>query len=104
MSLYLFLSGGVGGGEVGGKCGAFRVRLPFRLFLISFLSHNLLPPSFALNRDILSNQRSNDDISSPTSGGGLTLQQQTQLLAILAGAAFQGGKQEETVEAEARPA
>eukprot|EP00624_Nannochloropsis_granulata_P003728 evm.model.NODE_28821_length_16656_cov_25.076488.3 len=55
-------------------------------------------------RDILSNQRSNDDISSPTSGGGLTLQQQTQLLAILAGAAFQGGKQEETVEAEARPA
>jgi hypothetical protein len=77
------------------------------LFTNLYLSTSLhLAPH---NSDLLVTQRSsaesyNED-TSPTAGGGLTLQQQTQLLAILAGAGFQGGKQQEQgEEAEARPA
>jgi len=83
------------------------------LCLFVLLTHIYLYPSIFLpnnhNSDLLATQRSsaesyNED-TSPTAGGGLTLQQQTQLLAILAGAGFQGGKQQEQGgEAEARPA
>ena len=82
---------------------------PLESFAILKSHHlDLLSPSPKIS-DLLATQRSsaesyNED-TSPNASGGLTLQQQTQLLAILAGAGFQGGKQQEQGgEAEARPA
>lgn len=76
----------------------------FAYIFTPYFSQSSPAPLIHSNSDIFSNQGSKDEISSPSSGGGLTLEQQTKLLAILAGAAFQGGKQEEAAEAEARPA